>query len=140
LRRVIDIEPEPEQVAANRPAREDMHMSDGIVKRFCLPSLFSWVVAVADADADVLHAVENSILARWNHVVDTGGSDIEDEENGDHSSFQQDDEDSTFDWDKFDVGAGLSAWDNLGEGYERDAARIGKLPHQSHYEFEMCMC
>jgi len=31
-----------------------------------------------------------------------------------------------FDWDKFDSGDGLSAWDQMGEGYEQDAARISE--------------
>jgi hypothetical protein len=79
--------------------------------------------------------VQNSIFARWNSVVDAAGSNIEDEEleNSDIPC-QQDDEDFTIDWDKFDLGAGLSAWDKLGESYEQDGARVGKFPRKSNYE------
>ena len=77
--------------------------------------------------------MQNSICARWNFTVDTAGSDKEDEEDGDIPA-QLDNEDDIFDWDKFDPGAGLSAWDRLGEGYEQDAARIGGFPHQLTYE------
>jgi hypothetical protein len=37
------------------------------------------------------------------------------------------------DWAAIEAGSGLSAWDQLGEGYERDAAALGKFS-------SMCIC
>ena len=56
-------------------------------------------------------------------MVDTAYSDIV--YGGDDIDDIPGDEDSMFDWTKFDPGPGLSAWDKLGEGYEQDAALVG---------------
>jgi hypothetical protein len=62
--------------------------------------------------------------------VDNPNSEDEDGSDGTASMTGDSNLGSAFDWDLPDADAGLSAWDQLGEGYERDAARIGQCSMQ----------
>ena len=114
LRRVFDVEPEQEP---------DDDILDGMkVNSLFFSNLTS--LQGSSANLNVIHTAEDSICARWNSNINTPDSDAEDEENVDIPTHVE--EEDGFDWDKFDSGDSLSAWDQLGEGYERDAARVGK--------------
>ena len=73
-----------------------------------------------------LQATEASIRGRWDSTFkpapDSGGEERYEEPASDEEST----DDDTFDWDRFDSGTGLSAWDQLGEDYERETANVGK--------------
>jgi hypothetical protein len=77
-------------------------------------------------------AAENRILRNWNRNVVDVQSDREDEEGGDGcGQLQQDIGIDDYDSDEherdlYESGIGLSAWDQLGEGYEQDAAQISQ--------------
>ena len=58
--------------------------------------------------------------------------DLEDDDNLDHNTVPQEDpsgndEVDAVDWDVLEKECGLSAWDQLGESYEAEAAGIGVL-------------
>ena len=85
-----------------------------------------------------VQAVENRILRNWNRNVTDVQSDSEDEEGDDGEGQPQEDigvgdHDSVEDvWDLGGSGVGLSAWDQLGEEYEQDAAQISQWSVSSH--------
>jgi len=78
-----------------------------------------------------VEAAKNRILRNWNRNVVDVQSDPEDEEGGDgDGKLQQDIGIDAGDYDsdehEWESGIGLSAWDQLGEGYEQDAAQISQ--------------
>ena len=88
-------------------------------------------------EVDVSEAAENALRARWGNVTD-----VRDDISNDSSDEDLADEDLAYpilednepepgfvDWEAIEANSGLSAWDQLGEGYERDAAAIGQLPY-----------
>jgi hypothetical protein len=88
------------------------------------------VQPLEDQAAFVSRISGNAIRDRWRHGItlqsdsdSDGGSDgqLPDED----SDSEGDDE--SINWDAFESGSGLSAWDQLGEGYEIEAAAIGEL-------------
>lgn len=44
------------------------------------------------------------------------------------------------DWDTIESNHGLSAWDRLGEGFEREVASIGKSPYPNAIVFRLTFC
>ena len=83
---------------------------------------------IAVTDAEVVEAAERAIFRSWRRGVDDPHS--EDEDCSDGTASTADDRDSAFGWNLPEADTGLSAWDQLGEGYERDAARIGQCSMQ----------
>ena len=76
------------------------------------------------ACTEAINAAQNAICHSWNL---RGHSD----DSSDPSSEPDDEDDANaFDWDKIEGNSGLSAWDQLGEAYEKDAANIGVYPWQ----------
>jgi hypothetical protein len=74
--------------------------------------------------ATAITAVENLICDRWNSNRHIADCDEEAEGLDEPSSpIDSDDEDENV-WEPLE--GGLSAWDQLGEGYERDAAAVGE--------------
>ena len=83
-------------------------------------------VAIEHGDhADTIGAVEDAILDRWNNrqAHDTSSDSDSDTDQGS--------DEGGFDWDRFEAEYSLSAWDQLGEGYERDAAKVGAYQQQA---------
>jgi hypothetical protein len=78
------------------------------------------------AHADSLRAAEVSICASWDSTFPDSHSEDEESDGESPVSDIEDADDHIFDWDRFGSGTGLSAWDELGEGYERDTANIGE--------------
>jgi hypothetical protein len=72
----------------------------------------------AERDAPDLRGVEDLICGQWTAHV--GNSDDEEEN---HLSIP-DDEDDVFNW---GINSALSPWDQLGEGYAQDSAKIGEF-------------
>jgi hypothetical protein len=75
-------------------------------------------------------AVEKTIFHSWKNSMNNGHSDTEDEfEEGSDGvppvGLKDDGDSHEISWDRFETGPGLSAWDQLGEGYEQDAAKVG---------------
>ena len=101
LRRVVDIEPES--------ADEDTRAVNDT-------SMDSAVAAI--------NCAEQNILDKWTYNLPLTDSDAD--EPSDSESVDADhNNDESINWDKFEeTESGLSAWDQLGEGYDRDAARI----------------
>ena len=109
LRRVFDIEePEEREVAADR---HDVVSGLGIED--------------CESHAPAILAVENLICDRWNRDISNVNSESDDDEVDEPSAMI--DSNSEDDFEELLEG-GLSAWDQLGEGYERDAAAVGELP------------
>jgi hypothetical protein len=73
-----------------------------------------------ELDAPAIQAVEDFICDKWSSNRTIGNSD--DEEDSDCSVSIKDDD--PFDLESFEGESGLSAWDQLGDGYEQDAAEI----------------
>jgi hypothetical protein len=63
------------------------------------------------------------ICDTWNRNIDVTDSD-EEAKGADEPSSPIDDDSDEMGWELLE--GGLSAWDQLGEGYERDAAEIGE--------------
>jgi DNA-directed RNA polymerase sigma subunit (sigma70/sigma32) len=79
-------------------------------------------ILFADSIAvDAVSVAEIAICSRWNSSLHTQNSEDEDE----HVSDIVDDEEALMD-DPFETDSGLSPWDQLGEGFERDAANISR--------------
>ena len=64
---------------------------------------------------------ENVICNGWKSNIYTTNSEDESEDGSDVA-----DDEGAFDRNPFDIGSGLSPWDNLGEAFEREAANISK--------------
>ena len=78
----------------------------------------------------VSEVAENALRARWADVADVRDdvSDNGSDEELPYPILEDDGPEPGFvDWEAIETNYGLSAWDQLGEGYERDAAAIGKL-------------
>lgn len=75
--------------------------------------------SVDDRHVTTITAVENLIFDRWNHNI--AGCD---EEKGLDEPSSPIDNDDKSGWEPLE--GGLSAWDQLGEGYERHAAAVGE--------------
>lgn len=103
LRRVFDVE----EISEHETAADGTGVSTGTGIDDC------------ESRAPVIKAVEQMILDRWNLEA---RSDEEDSESSTSTPVDDDDE-GDFDYELFE--SELSAWDQLGEGYERDAANIG---------------
>ena len=73
-----------------------------------------------------LQATEASIRGRWDSTFKPAPDSEGEEGNEGPASDEEGTDDDIFDWDRFDSGTGLSAWDQLGEDYERETANIGK--------------
>jgi hypothetical protein len=102
LRRVFDIEPEPDGENVDDQPFSDLEVATAIKR------------------------VEDAICDKW--TCNPNLPDCDEEESSSESAYVED-EDSLFDWEQFDAESGLSAWDQLGEGYESDAAKICKFSH-----------
>jgi hypothetical protein len=92
-----------------------------------------------DPDRDTMSGpMKNVLHYRWGDTLcDLGGSDLDSDSDSDFGSGpayprleDSDDEcdDGFIDWKAIEEGSGLSAWDQLGENYETEAATIGMLP------------
>ena len=79
------------------------------------------MTGVTDAEVE---AAERTIFRSWGRGAGNPHSEDEDCSDGTASTAGNQDADSAFSWDLPEADAGLSAWAQLGEGYERDAARI----------------
>ena len=133
LRRVFDIDVESEQEADQASNQSEGDNQDGKYRSPFTDGLTLISHSVASASLNVIQAAQNSICARWNCSIDPVDSDAGDEGTSDVlAQAEGDTEEDVFDWDKFESGAGLSAWDKLGEDYERDAARVGASPLQTN--------
>lgn len=89
-----------------------------------------------DPDQDTMSGPMRNVLHhRWGDTLcDLGGSDLDsDSDFGSDPAYPRledsDDEcdDGFIDWKAIEEGSGLSAWDQLGENYETEAATIGML-------------
>jgi len=99
LRRVVDIEPEP--------ADEDTQTVND---------------TSMDSEVAAINYTEQIIREKWTYNLTLTDSDASDTESVDADGHDNDD---SINWNKFeDTDFGLTAWDQLGEGYERDAVRI----------------
>ena len=81
---------------------------------------------------DVSGAVANALRGQWANVTDVRDdiSDDGSDEDLPYPILEDDEPEPGFvNWEAIETNSGLdlSAWDRLGEGYERDAAAIGKL-------------
>jgi len=104
LRRVFDIEePEEREVAA------DIHDASGLGMEDC------------ENHEPAIQAVENLICDGWNRNLNMNN--MNSDEVDEPSPLIDSDGEDDFDWELLE--GGLSAWDQLGEGYERDAAAVG---------------
>jgi hypothetical protein len=105
LRRVFDIEPDPKPAAQGTSVNlnDDQLYSDfGI--------------------ATAINEVETTIRDHWTHLPD------HDDESGGSETPDADDSEDLFDYDEFGgAELGLTVWDQLGEGYEKDSAKICKF-------------
>jgi hypothetical protein len=70
-------------------------------------------------------AVEAAILHNWRLNVPLPDGEDNDGVITSDAGSDTDGDLGEFNWDLLEAGSGLSAWDQLGEGYERDAAKIG---------------
>jgi hypothetical protein len=126
LRRVFDIEPEQASEEVTNPQGE---VAGANIEFLQYPLSTEPTAAAAGTSINAIKAIENSIYNGWNLNLNTLHSDSEDGEGSDGPGADEDDDPldaDVFDWDQFDTRAGLSAWDQLGEGYEQDAARISE--------------
>ena len=75
-------------------------------------------------------AVGNALRSRWGNVAirDIGDtSDSDSDEELPYPVLEDDEPEPGYvDWAAIEANSGLSAWNQLGEAYERDAAAIGK--------------
>jgi hypothetical protein len=73
-------------------------------------------------------AVGKVLRSRWSKVADSrdDASDSDLEEELPYPVLEDEHEPGYIDWAAIEANSGLSAWDQLGESYERDAAEIGK--------------
>jgi hypothetical protein len=76
---------------------------------------------------DVSEAVANALRVRWANVTDVRDDISDDDSDEDLYPILEDDEPKP--GEAIETNSGLSAWDRLGEGYEIDAAAIGKLQY-----------
>jgi hypothetical protein len=72
-----------------------------------------------------------TIIDHWRHMLEANDSDSDSGSNDElpYPKLEDSDEESDdgfVDWAAIEAGSGLSAWDQLGEGYEREAAAISK--------------
>jgi hypothetical protein len=81
----------------------------------------TFAAATNTADVDVVLDAENVICDGWKSNVYTTNSDDESEDDSDVG-----DDEGAFDRNPFEIGSGLSPWDDLGEAFEREAANISK--------------
>lgn len=83
-----------------------------------------------NSDELPLHeAFGNALRSRWTKVADDIRDDASDsdlEEELPYPVLEDEHELGYVDWAAIEANSGLSAWDQLGESYERDAAEIGK--------------
>jgi hypothetical protein len=73
----------------------------------------------------------DSLRDHWRHMFEPGDSDSDDNSNDElpYERLEDSDDESDggfIDWNAIEVGSGLSAWDQLGESYEKEAAAIGR--------------
>jgi hypothetical protein len=82
------------------------------------------------SEVHVSRAAGNALRARWANLTDVR-DDISDDGSDEELPYpileDGEPEPGFVDWEAIEANFGLSAWDQLGEGYERDAATIGKL-------------
>ena len=124
LRRVFDLD--VESGSAEEPISGpdlDAHAVGGKSRSSGTPSNVLKNSAAVASIEDAIERAATSISARWNIPlnIDT------DNEDSDEPVLSQDEDHDAFDWNRFGAvtESGLSAWDQLGEGYEQDAATTG---------------
>ena len=76
---------------------------------------------------DILHAAQNSHCMRWRVPDIPSDSDSNSGSEDEVTDAGDDSDDGYVDWDAIESNYGLSAWDRLGESYDRDVAAIGML-------------
>ena len=115
----IDIELEPEQATISAEEGQDITKAVPHDSR-------------SEAqDEPAVRAARHSILERWrpdryHRDVDSDvGPELEDWDGEDLVGSASNELDETLNWDEIGIG-GLSAWDQLGEYYEKDAANTGE--------------
>jgi hypothetical protein len=74
---------------------------------------------------DVLHAAQNSHHMWWRVPDIPSDSDSNSDSENEITDAGDDSDDGYVDWDAIESNYGLSAWDRLGESYDRDIAAIG---------------
>jgi hypothetical protein len=84
-------------------------------------------------EVDISEAAENVLRARWANITDvrddSSDEDLADEDLA-YPILEDDEPEPGFvDWEAIEANFSLSAWDQLGEGYERDVAAIGPLQY-----------
>lgn len=84
-----------------------------------------------DNEAALLQAWYQQRQRQWEPLDDGSDSD-EPEDDEDRDSEDSTDGEDYPDWAAYERGTGLSAWDQLGEGYERDAVGIGMSQNVSN--------
>jgi hypothetical protein len=126
LRRVFDIESEEESnEEATAPGADDQPR-DGRNVDDVNVSLSS---EQPEAEA-ALQEAQIAICEKWGSSCCLAASDDEGSDDSGDSGTSEDGygtDEEHLDWDEFGTGSGLSAWDQLGEGYEQDAAKAGEL-------------
>jgi hypothetical protein len=86
---------------------------------------------LVDGDTGPFSKSFDSLRDHWHHMFEAEDSDsdgdLDDELPYDKLEDSDNESESGFvDWDAVEAGSGLSAWDRLGESYEKEAAAIGK--------------
>jgi hypothetical protein len=90
-------------------------------------------------NAQVDESIRNILHSRWDNMMHAADdvSDSDSDEELPYPMLEDDEPDPAYiDWAAIEANSGLSAWDRLGEGYERDAAEIGKNQYAFFNNFE----
>ena len=77
---------------------------------------------------DISEVVENALRVRWANVTDVRDN-ISDDDSDEDLPYPILEDDKPKPGEAIKTNSGLSAWDWLGEGYDMDAAAIGKLQY-----------
>ena len=130
LRRVFDVEPDDDpQLLHDNEQDADGSFSQDIHADSMLLSNSP----TSDTVDDLTNVLQSAIHDRWSHATMCEDSDSDiDIESGEpllessEDQIEDQSDDDYIEWDAIGSDSGLSAWDQLGEGYERDAASIGE--------------